>query len=68
MDDVAVIGVPNEEFSEEVKAIVVPAAGWQTDDLPHQLIEFCRERIAHYKCPRSVDLSTPSSPPDRKAA
>jgi long-chain acyl-CoA synthetase len=56
VDDVAVIGVPNEEFSEEVKAIVVPAAGWQTDDLPQQLIEFCREQIAHYKCPRSVDL------------
>jgi long-chain acyl-CoA synthetase len=56
VDDVAVIGVPNEEFSEEVKAIVVPAAGWPSDDLPRQLIEFCREHLAHYKCPRSVDL------------
>ena len=56
VDDVAVIGVPNEEFSEEVKAIVVPAPAWPTDDLPRQLIDFCRERLAHYKCPRSVDL------------
>jgi long-chain acyl-CoA synthetase len=56
VDDVAVIGVPNVEFSEEVKAIVVPAVGWPTDELPHQLIAFCREHLANYKCPRSVDL------------
>lgn len=55
--DVAVIGVPNEEFGEEVKAIV------QLNDseepsavLAAELLTYCRDRLAHYKCPRSVDF------------
>ena len=55
--DVAVFGVPNEEMGEEVKAVVQPfdlaAAG---PDLEHELLAFCREHVAHYKCPRSVDF------------
>ncbi|MET0987381.1 MAG: acyl-CoA synthetase [Steroidobacteraceae bacterium] len=55
--DVAVIGVPNAEFGEEVKAVVIPAAGCTADDeLAHELIEYCREHAAGYKCPRSVDF------------
>jgi acyl-CoA synthetase (AMP-forming)/AMP-acid ligase II len=57
VEDVAVIGVPNEDMGEEVKAVVVPAEGATPGpDLERELIEFCRERIAHYKCPRSVDF------------
>ncbi|MCR6490176.1 long-chain fatty acid--CoA ligase [Amycolatopsis sp. OK19-0408] len=49
--EVAVIGVPDERWGEQVKAVV---AGEQLD--ADKLMEFCRERLAHYKCPRSVDV------------
>ncbi|NRA03236.1 MAG: AMP-binding protein [Myxococcales bacterium] len=55
--DVAAVGVPSEEWGEEVKAVVLPkdpaAAG---ERLAGELVEFCRARLAHYKCPRSVDF------------
>jgi len=55
--DVAVIGVPNEDFGEEVKAIVQLAAGFEESaELERELLEFCRQRVAHYKCPRTVDF------------
>jgi long-chain acyl-CoA synthetase len=52
--DVAVIGVPNEEWGEELKAVVQlrPDASATSDDL----IDFCRTRLADYKRPRSVDF------------
>ncbi len=52
--DVAVIGVPNEEWGEELKAVVQlkDGAGATADDI----IDFCRERLADYKRPRSVDF------------
>jgi len=55
--DVAVIGVPNEEFGEEVKAVVQPA-DWQEAGpaLAEELIAYCRERLSPIKCPRSVDF------------
>jgi fatty-acyl-CoA synthase len=55
--DVAVIGVPNEEFGEEVKAVVQPTEGIEgSPELEEELLDYCRARIAHYKCPRSVDF------------
>ncbi len=55
--DVAVVGVPNEEMGEEVKAVVQPAAGCKpTAELAAELLGYAREHIAHYKCPRSIDF------------
>ncbi len=55
--DCAVIGVPNEDFGEEVKAVVQPANPEEAGpELERELIAFCREQIADVKCPRSVDF------------
>jgi long-chain acyl-CoA synthetase len=55
--DVAVIGVPNEDFGEEVKAVVQPMEMSDAGPaLAEELIEFCRASLSHVKCPRSVDF------------
>jgi long-chain acyl-CoA synthetase len=55
--DAAVIGVPNDEWGEEVLAVIEVRSGVApTADLADELITFCRRRLARYKCPRRVDF------------
>jgi len=53
--DVACIGVPHPEMGEELKALVVPADPTATPESA-DLLAFCRERLSHYKCPRTVEF------------
>ena len=55
--DAATIGVPDEEWGESVVSVVELQEGRAPSGaLASELIEFCRTRIAHYKCPRAVEF------------
>ena len=55
--DVAVIGVPNEEMGEEVKAVVQLTEGVAgSAAVEQELVEYTRVHLAHYKCPGSIDF------------
>ena len=57
VQDVAVFGIPNEEFGEEVKAAVELVPGATVDPaLAETLAAFCREHLAGYKTPKSFDF------------
>jgi acyl-CoA synthetase (AMP-forming)/AMP-acid ligase II len=58
--DVAIFGVPNDDFGEEVKAVVqpkhMPADDEAASQLAGELIQYCRSHLADVKCPRSIDF------------
>jgi acyl-CoA synthetase (AMP-forming)/AMP-acid ligase II len=65
--DAAVFGVPNDEFGEEVKAVVQPADGVVPGpELEAELVEYCRANLAGYKCPRTVEFDTLPRDPNGK--
>ena len=56
--DVCTIGVPNDEWGEEVKSVVSLQPGQEPSDaLTDELITWARERLANFKCPRSIDYA-----------
>jgi len=55
--DVAVFGIPNEDFGEEVKAVVQPVSMDEAGpELERELLAFCKEHLASFKVPRSIDF------------
>jgi long-chain acyl-CoA synthetase len=58
VDDAVVFGIPNDDFGEEVKAVVELREGREaTGALASELEAFCRDRLAGYKIPRSIDFT-----------
>lgn len=57
---VAVIGIPHAKFGESVHAIVVPYAGKKIT--AQQVLTLCHDRIADYRCPRSITIRTDPLP------
>jgi long-chain acyl-CoA synthetase len=56
----AVVGIPDPQWGETVHAFVIPKAGASVNAA--EIITFCKDRIAGYKCPRSVDIRTEPFP------
>ncbi len=62
--DVAVFGIPNADWGEEIKAVIEPAEGVEaSDELAAEILEFCSTRLAKFKTPKSIDF-TNSMPRD----
>ncbi|MHB1517696.1 MAG: acyl-CoA synthetase [Acidimicrobiales bacterium] len=56
--DVAVFGIPHDEWGEEVKAVVEPADGVEpTPELAEDILSYCATRLARFKTPKSIDFT-----------
>jgi long-chain acyl-CoA synthetase len=56
--DAAVFGIPDEDWGEHVKAVIEPATDVQTGPaLVEEILAFCRERLASFKIPKSIDFT-----------
>jgi acyl-CoA synthetase (AMP-forming)/AMP-acid ligase II len=55
--DVAVVGRPDARWGEAVHAVIIPRAGQADAMSDAEIIGWCRERLAHFKCPKSVEFA-----------
>src|SRR5205085_10128060 len=56
--DVAVFGIPDDDWGEQVKAVVEPAPGAEPGPaLASELLAYCKENLAAFKCPRTIDFT-----------
>jgi acyl-CoA synthetase (AMP-forming)/AMP-acid ligase II len=65
VEDAAVIGVPNPDLGEEVRGVVQVKSGVdESADLAAELVDYCRDRLSHIACPKSIDFDRelPRSP------
>jgi long-chain acyl-CoA synthetase len=57
--DAAVFGIPDDDWGEQVKAVVEAAPGVPANEaLAREILDFCAEKLAKYKCPRTLDFTT----------
>jgi long-chain acyl-CoA synthetase len=56
--DVAVFGIPHDDWGEEIKAVIEPAEGFEpTPALADEILEYCSTRLAKFKTPKSIDFT-----------
>jgi long-chain acyl-CoA synthetase len=56
--DAAVFGIPHEDWGEEIKAVIEPAAGVEPGDaLAEDILRFCSDKLARFKTPKSIDFT-----------
>ena len=59
VSDVVIIGIPHEQWGEQVHAVVIKSNdhSGDSDELVNELQAFCKEKIAGYKCPKSIEFT-----------